>query len=138
MVCKVSEVRSPKLLTIADVWLGVGMISHTKCFQRRFAEVNSPKNPSTYPLLLPIQRINLKIRVGINLLQKDMKNTACGIRSRVWIAGFRSLEVRGCSRSQMSIRSCIQSRTSVRGLGLRVRVTGSKLLKISFRYTYNS
>jgi len=29
-----------------------GILSRTKCFSSRFAEVNSPTNPSTYPLLL--------------------------------------------------------------------------------------
>ena len=29
------------------------ILSHTRCFESRVAEVNSPTNPSTYPLLLP-------------------------------------------------------------------------------------
>jgi len=29
-------------------------LSHTKCFESRFSEVNSHTNPSTYPLLLLI------------------------------------------------------------------------------------
>ena len=32
----------------------VPLLSHTS----RFAAVNSPTNPSTYPLLLPVQRMN--------------------------------------------------------------------------------
>jgi hypothetical protein len=52
------------------------VLSHTKRFQSRFAEVDSPKNPSTYPFLFLIKRKERRICVGIGFSKMTMK-TLC-------------------------------------------------------------
>ena len=51
------EGDAEKVKAEANTLLKAGKVkSHTKCFSSRFTDVNSPKNPSTYPLLLATSR----------------------------------------------------------------------------------
>ena len=49
------------------------LLSHTKCFESRFARVNFPTNPSTYSLLVLVWRISWQICVGIDFCQTTLK-----------------------------------------------------------------
>ena len=67
---EVGALQVQEILLHLDQALRVRVSSHTQCFQRRFAEVNSPTNPSTYPSLLLIQKTSGRICVGIDLWKR--------------------------------------------------------------------
>ena len=48
------------------------LLSHKKCFWSRFTEVNSPTNPSTYPLLLLVRRISWRNWGGIDFCKRTL------------------------------------------------------------------